>query len=556
MPAPTAHPSLRGHRPLPRAGPRYSPPAQGGGGGGATSWSFPASSSRRRTDPPDEPPFPGARSGGGDWDPPAPLEAPWTPRSPGERPGSPLADPWAVEPPPPPGELGSAGEPWSPTAAPAPVVPQLSPAYSSPGSPAYTPPLRGSAPPALVDTSEPPARKRRWLVPLLALLLAAAVAAGAFVVLAGGDGDGGYVFGTVATATGDARVRTGEGGGARPLEEGESVEAGWVVEAPTDSAVTLELAGGGIVRFDSGAILSFVDLAQRGENEDEPTPAIEVDGGRAWLNPVNVPASAAVALEIPEATVVTTGNPVAVDCTSTCGVEAPAGGVTLTTDADLDASPGPNEIVTVQSADALEVATGSGLSAWAGQNTNADSEDGLPEPEAVENNTGVKGTAVADGTYNLTLAVTGDPAGDPIPDDLKFFPQQTFTVDLVADGSSCVTVPCDVNVTANDGATGTARIENGSVVREFHPADQLLRRDLHHRRRAQHRDHRRAGHAPDHRDRAGRRPVGRHRARRRGDRGRQPHGAVQRGRDVGHRDERHDARRCACPVTLPGASDR
>jgi hypothetical protein len=335
--------------------------------------------------------------------------------------------------------------------------------YTSPIAAASTTD-RPAGPPPLVETPRPDKGRRRWLVVAAALVAVTAAAVGAFVVLAGLDGDGGYAFGTVGTAAGDATVRVGDDA-ARPLEKGETVKAGWVIEAPGEAALTVELTGGGVVRADSGATLSFVDLAAR-SGEGEPAPAIEVAAGRTWFNPANEAASSVVVLAIPDATVVTTGNPVAVDCTQACSVEAPAGGVTLTTSADLDVSPAPNEIVTVSGADALELITGDAPSAWAGQNMNADDEAGLPRPTPVES-TGVKGTAVANGTYRLELTVDGDPTGDPIPSELTFELGQTYTVDLVVDGSSCVAAPCDVPVTANDGATGTARVEGGTVTLSF-----------------------------------------------------------------------------------------
>jgi hypothetical protein len=454
--------------PPPPAG-REAPPA--GAGWAAPPWAPDAWPARTSSPPPPPPapddgwvprPAPWSPSippppPDDDWEPQpvtpwAPTAPPDPPVPPGARPGGPLADPWAA-----PG--AEHDDPWSAAGAPGPGRSQTSPAYSSPLSAAYAPDR--PSPPPLVETPGAEKRRRRWLVPAIALVVVAALAAGAFVVLGGGDGDDGYAFGTVATATGDATVRTG-GGDARPLEEGETVEAGWVIEAAGDAAVTLELAGGGVVRADSGATLSFVDLAERSGEDGEPTPAIELAGGRSWLNPVNDAASSAVALRIPEATVVTTGNPVAVDCTQACSVEAPAGGVTLTTNADLDASPAPNEVVTVRGADALELVTGTAPSAWAGQNLDADIEDGLPQPTPVES-TGVKGTAVANGAYSLNLVVDGNPTGDPIPSELTFILGQTYTVDLVVDASGCVTVPCDVPVMANDGATGSARIEGGTV---------------------------------------------------------------------------------------------
>jgi hypothetical protein len=292
-----------------------------------------------------------------------------------------------------------------------------------------------------------------------------ALAAGAFVLLRGGDDEQRYAFGTVGSTAGDVMVHAGDDE-PRPLEKGDPVQAGSVIEAPGASAVTLELADGGVVRFDSGATLSFVDRAHSSGEGGDPRPAIEVDGGRTWVNPAGAGASAGIAVDIPSASVAMTGNPVALDCTSTCTVEAPGGGVTVTTDGDLDAAPGPNENLTVEDETTLAVTTAGGPSAWAQQNLDADAQTGLPAPAAVDG-PGIKGTAVADGSYALTLTVTGDPSGDPIPSELTFINGKQFTVTLVVDGSGCVTVPCDVNVTADDGATGTARIEGGTMNLSF-----------------------------------------------------------------------------------------
>jgi len=292
-----------------------------------------------------------------------------------------------------------------------------------------------------------------------------ALAAGAFVLLRANQGDEGYVFGTVGSAAGDVVVHTGDDE-PRPLVEGESIEAGWVVEAPGASTVTVNLADGGVVRFDSGATLTFVDRAEMSGDNGDPRPAIEMNGGRTWVNPAGDGPSADIGLDIPAASVALSGNPVALDCTSTCTVEAPGGGVTVTTDGDLDAAPGPNENLQVKDGTTLAVTTAEGPSAWAQQNLDADAQAGLPAPEAVDA-PGIKGTAVADGTYALTLTVTGDPSGDAIPPELTFMNGKQFTVNLVVDGSGCVTVPCDVNVTADDGATGTARIEAGTINLSF-----------------------------------------------------------------------------------------
>jgi hypothetical protein len=390
----------------------------------------------------------------------------WRPPSSGQWPAPPPAPPdW---PPPPAAERPSApSEIWTPrpgrSTEPAPPLAPLSPAYSTPASPAYTaaPP---SGPPPLVETSEPPRHRRRWLFAGLGVLAVAALAAGAFVLLRGGSGDEVYVFGTVGSAAGDVMVHPGDDE-PRPLVEGESIEAGWVIEAPGASAVAVDLADGGVVRFDSGATLTFVDRAET-SGDGDPRPAIEMDGGRTWLNPAGDGPSADIALDIPAASVALSGNPVALDCTSTCTVEAPGGGVAVTTDGDLDAAPGPNESLQVKDESTLAVTTAAGPSAWAQQNLDADSQAGLRAPEPVDA-PGIKGTAVVDGTYVLTLTVTGDPSGDAIPSELTFMNGKQFTVNLVVDGSGCVTVPCDVSVTADDGATGTARIEGGTMNLSF-----------------------------------------------------------------------------------------
>ena len=437
------------------AGPAAGP-AAGAAGGGSEPWADPA---------------PGTPGGG--WGQPAPagsgdgVPPNWRAPTSGQWPAPPPAPPnW-----PPPPDAGRASEPseiWAPPPGRYgevdPFPSPLSPAYSTPASPAYTAGGPSGTPP-LVETTEPPGHKRRWLLAGLGILAVVALAAGAFVLLRGGGSDDNYVFGTVGSIAGDVMVHVGDEQ-PRPLEKGENVEAGWVVEAPGSSAVSLDLTDGGVVRFDSGATLTFVDRAQSSGDGGDPDPAIQMDGGRTWVNPAGAGKSADIGLDIPAAKVALTGNPVALDCTSTCTVEAPGGGVKVTTDGDLVAAPGPNENLSVTDGTTLAVTTAAGPSAWAQQNLDADAHAGLPAPEAVDA-PGIKGTAVVDGTYALTLTVTGDPSGDAIPSELTFPNGKQFSVNLVVDGSGCVTVPCDVDVTADDGATGTARIEAGTMNLSF-----------------------------------------------------------------------------------------
>src|SRR5262245_18437725 len=390
-PPPAPEPPSAGTSGEPWAAPDPGSQTAGPAGGADGWWAQPAAGESGAGVPPNwRPPS------SGQWPSPPPAPPDWPPPPTPERPSEP-SQIWT----PPPGRSTEPEPPFAP----------LSPAYSTPASPAYTaaPP---SAPPPLVETSEPPRHRRGWLFAGLGVLAVAALAAGAFVLLGGDGGDEGYVFGTVGSAAGDVMVHTGEDE-PRPLVEGESIEAGWVVEAPGASAVTVDLADGGVVRFESGATLSFVDQAETSSDGGDPRLAIEVDAGRTWLNPAREGRSADIALDIPAASVALSGNPVALDCTSTCTVEAPGGGVTVTTYGDLAAAPGPNENLQVEDESTLAVTTADGPSAWAQQNLDTDSQAGLPAPEPVDA-PGIRGIAVVDGTYALTLTVTGDPSGDGI----------------------------------------------------------------------------------------------------------------------------------------------
>ncbi|HET6952907.1 MAG TPA: hypothetical protein VFI47_21165, partial [Acidimicrobiales bacterium] len=385
------------------------------------------------------------------------------PSSPGaEWPGSPVAEVQAP----------AAGGPG------APGPPPTSPAYSAPVSAAYAPDYAppdphhrppATAPPPLVA---PPTREKRGggrrslLLVGAAVAVVAAIVAG-FVVTRSGDDDPGLSFGEVGAASGSAVVRTAPGEDARPLEEGEVVLAGWEVEA-TGGAVAVELAEGGVLRFDTGATVTFTDLSrdpETGETSGEPEPVIEVEGGRTWFNPAGEAATAEIPLRLPDGELTSDGNPVAVDCSGSCMVEAPAGGVTLTT-GEAELTPAPNEVVTIEGAGTLDLNSENAPSAWAQQNLDADAEADLPEPEAVDTG-GVKALGAADGTYFVTLTVTGPPGGDGIPEDLKYQQGEVFNLSLVVDGAACSEPPCDVSVSANDGASGTAHVESAAISLDF-----------------------------------------------------------------------------------------
>jgi hypothetical protein len=366
--------------------------------------------------------------------------------------------------------------------------PPPTPGYTPPPSPAYVLP---PAPPAITYARSAPATAtgpapppespaersarlgRQLLLAGLALVGVAAAVAGV-VVVTGRDPDKAYAFGEVGAASDGAIVHTGDGDdeAARPLEPGETVRAGWVVETAGEAAVTVDLAGGGIVRFDSGARLTFADLAadpRSGTPTGTSEPSIQITGGRAWVNPADEPAAdqaAAVEVQIPGGLVESDGNPFALDCTSACTVEAPAGGVAVVTSAGGEAAPGANEVVTLESPDALDVAFGDAPSAWARQNLAADGKAGLPTPEA-DDVPGIRASAILDGHYLVTIEVVGEPAGDAIPAALQYAAGGTYAINLVADGSACDTGPCAVPVTAVDGASGTAQVTDGTVALTF-----------------------------------------------------------------------------------------
>jgi hypothetical protein len=451
---------------------------------------------------------PPPRSAGDVWPPPAaapvggglpPTEEPWTPA--GFRPD------WAIEPAggaaasasPPPTEASAAppysgddagiGGPASPTdqladrartseAAggywpPPPLAdpvdrargerPLPSPAYSAPVSAAYADdPGPVTAPPA----GAPSRGRRRGLVAAGAVAVAALLTgAGALLLGGGDDGDGAYTFGTVSSA-GDGAVATPAAGEhSHPLDEGETIRTGWVVQTAGDATVALNLARGGVVRFDKGATVSFIDLAvdtRTGKRHGEHKPALQVDGGRIWVNPGGADAASGVRLRLAGGEIVSRYNPVAVDCTVSCRVEAPSGGATLTTTVGRKATPGAGESLDFQDPENLDLANAAHPSEWVRQNLRADDRIELAGPVEADVPS-VKAGALVDGSYRLNLSVTGPPTGDDIPADLRHRSGERGNVTLEIDGGECVTLPCDVAVRGPTGLKGTARIEDGTV---------------------------------------------------------------------------------------------
>ena len=308
---------------------------------------------------------------------------------------------------------------------------------------------------------------RRLLAVGLGFVLGALAVA--LVTTVRGDDREAYEFGQVTAVSGDATVHTGDAdSSARPIEEGDTVRAGWVIEASGDAAATVSLRDGGIVRVAGGGRLTFTDLAvvPPSDGAGPPEPAIVVEGGRAWVNPGGRRAAAAADLQvqIPGAVVTSTGNPVALDCTAACTVEAPAGGASLDPPGRAEMAPAPGETVTFQPPDDFDLAVGEAPSGWAQQNLDADAAAGLPEPQP-DDTPGIRDSAVVDGTYSVVIGVVGPPAGDDIPTALQYSEGETYTLDLVTDGSTCTSRSrsCSVPVTAIDAATGTLDVSAGSL---------------------------------------------------------------------------------------------
>ena len=441
------------------AEPQWEQPAEPAAG----EWQQPA---EQQWDPPAGPPA-------GEWQQPAetyegdganpPPAEPWTPSG--------FQPEWTIEPAP--AEAGGPGGAalWPPPPVGDPAAgaggeapPPSSPAYSAPSSDAYS----ADAPPPMVATaSAPPRRRRRGALIAAVAALAVLVAGVAALALRGGGGDDGdgLAFGKVSATGHGAQVTPAAGQQAETLAKDDSVRAGTVVKTPGDATVTVDLEGGGVVRFDKGATVSFLDLAldpDTGRRTGESRPALQVDGGRVWVNPGGDSAPRAVRLRLPGGDIVSRHNPMAVDCTVSCRLEAPSGGVTFTSSGGLKATPGTGESVDFDDPQHLDLLTSSDPSEWARRNLIADRD--APVGKAVrDDGHSVKDGALLDGSYRLSLSVTGPPKGADIPDDLKHQPGQRGAATLEADGGECVTTPCDVAVRGENGAEGTARVADGKV---------------------------------------------------------------------------------------------
>ena len=242
--------------------------------------------------------------------------------------------------------------------------------------------------------------------------------------------------------------------------------AGSVVQAPTGGAVEVELADGGVVRFDSGARLAFVDDnadPSTGAATGDSAPAIELATGRAWINPTD---GSDLTVRVAGGQVTTGANPVAVECAGECSVEAPVAGAEIESDSGSRAHPVAGEVVTVRADTSLALGDGTQVTPWAQQNLDADDGAGLASPEPGDER-GVRASAVLDGSYPFRIDVVGDPEGDTLPSALVYSAGETYSLQLGVDGSACPPVSCEVAVTAAEGATGSARVGDGTVTVSF-----------------------------------------------------------------------------------------
>jgi hypothetical protein len=308
------HPAPAGTAPTGGAG-----PAGGAAGGGSESWADPA------------PGTPRSGAGGSRLRPGRAMGVPpsWRAPTSGQWPAPPPAPPnW-----PPPPDAGGPSEPSrsgprrrAGSARPIPSLPRSRPRIRPP--PRRPTPREGPvAPPPMVETTEPPGHKRRWLFAGLGILAHRGCwPPGRSSCCAAAGADDNYVFGTGGRSRGDVMVHVGDEQ-PRPLEKGEDVKAGWVVEGAGSyrRLARPDRRWGRALRLRGHADLrrSRPVLGRR----RRPDPAIQMDGGRTWINPAGAGKSADIGLDIPAAKVALTGNPVALDCTSTCTVEAPGGGV-------------------------------------------------------------------------------------------------------------------------------------------------------------------------------------------------------------------------------------
>jgi hypothetical protein len=268
-------------------------------------------------------------------------------------------------------------------------------------------------------------------------------------------------------SAGGAQVRTPDGAEPRALEDGEAVLNGWAVEAGDGTGVEIDLTAGGVLRVDGGATLTFTAAS----DSDESGPRVDIAGGRTWFNPAGVPESAALVLRTEVISLSSVGQPVALDCTDDCTVEAPAGGVKVSADIGVTMAPATDEALTVTRDGGLVMRTVDQPSPWVGQNLEADGA-ALP-PSAPAPVDGVLAAAIPAAGYALDLAITDDGEGDTLHPSVMFSSGQTAHYEATVELESCAQSPCDLPVSAVRGLS-TLRL-SGS----FHVEDRSMALTLH-----------------------------------------------------------------------------
>jgi hypothetical protein len=309
-------------------------------------------------------------------------------------------------------------------------------------------------------------RSRLW--PLVLASVGVVVAAGviATVAMTGGSSSAAPTDVGAVGSTDGATVRTSDGARPRALKEGETVLYGWTIDAGNGPGVAIDLAAGGVLRFDGGAQLTFLATGPGDDRDGEPT--VHIEGGRTWFNPAGVKDSAALALATDDITLRSTGTPVALDCTISCSAEAPTGGIKVSTGDGVSVAPATDESVMVTSDGDLVMRTIDQPSPWVQQNLEADAA-ALPPPHSVDGH-GVTAGALPAGEYAFDVAITGDGQGVLQHQSLSWLRGETAHFDALVDTEPCPHVPCDVSLRAEldrDGATlsfdGTLDIESRSV---------------------------------------------------------------------------------------------
>jgi hypothetical protein len=297
-----------------------------------------------------------------------------------------------------------------------------------------------------------PRRRWWWAVALAAVAMLGVSLA---VLVTGPGGKTSDKVGTVRSASG-ARVRTSDGAEPRALKDGEAVQYGWTVQAGDSREVEIDLAPGGVLRVDGGTTLTFTAAGESGESG----PTVDVVGGRTWFNPGGVRESADLVLRTEDITLSSTGNPVALDCTLDCAVEAPAGGVKVSAEDGVNVAPVADEALMVTSDGGLVMRTIDQPSAWAQENLDADAS-ALPPPDPAPVD-GVTAGALPAAAYALDLAITNDGEGAALPAGVMFRRGQTAHYEATVDTGSCPQVPCDTPVAATSTRINTTMSLSGS----------------------------------------------------------------------------------------------